>query len=241
MYPRIWSRCINWAKSQGSCSVEFEEQGDKMRVCLRTWDIDIFRKVCVATLVRYSSDPIRENSALGRIVHELGPDASVVPISGGSSIHVEAFSGYLGSGYRQRLIDYPSFDLRSFKRCLLGTTSSEFGSLDGLALTEFIVNRLKSAQKRDWMSSHFALRKAILTNDLGMLHLVDLVANILGLWPLIVPYLKETGGKADGESPAVESCSFQSCWCIFIPAFFISVMFIRKELTVTPTWIKWRG
>ena len=45
MYPRILSRCFNWAKSHGSCSVEFEEEGDKVRVFLRTWDVDTFKRV----------------------------------------------------------------------------------------------------------------------------------------------------------------------------------------------------
>ena len=36
MYRRILSRCFNWAKSHGSFCVEFEEEGDKVRVFLRT-------------------------------------------------------------------------------------------------------------------------------------------------------------------------------------------------------------
>ena len=168
MFPRILSRCINWAKSHGSCSVEFEEEGDKVRVFFRTWDIDIFKTVCVATLDRYSSNPHQESSALGRIVDVLGPDVSAVSISGGSTVLVEIFCEYLGSGYRQKLIDYPYFDLRLFKRCLQRTASSVFGRLDGLAMTEFIFNRLKGAETRNWMSFRPALKKAILTNDLGM-------------------------------------------------------------------------
>ena len=117
MYPRILSRCFNWAKSHGSCSVEFEEEGDKVRVFLRTWDVDTFRRVCVATLDRYSSDPHQEISALGRVVDALGPDVSVASISGGSTVLVEAFCENLGNGYRQKLIDYPVFDLRLFRRC----------------------------------------------------------------------------------------------------------------------------
>ena len=113
---------------------------------------------------------------------------------------VEAFCEYLGSGYRQKLIDYPNLDLRFFKRCLQRTVSSVFGSLDESAMTEFLVNRLKGAETRDWISSRPALRKAILTNDLGMPHLVDVVSNINSVWPLIVCYLKETGRKNDGDS-----------------------------------------
>ena len=69
MYPRLLPRCLNWARSHGSCSVEFEEEGDKVRVFLRTWDVDTFRRVCVATLDRYSSDLHREVTALGRMLN----------------------------------------------------------------------------------------------------------------------------------------------------------------------------
>ena len=207
MHPRILSRCFNWAKSHGSCSVEFDEEGDKVRVFLRTWDVDTFRRVCVVTLDRYSSDPHQEISALGRVVDALGPDVSVASISGGSTVLVEAFCEYLGSEYRQKLINYPVFDLRLFRRCLQRTSSSELESLDGLAMTEFIVNRLKSAETRDWISSRPALKKAILTNDLSMSHLVDVLANIIGVWPLIVSYLKETGRKDDGDSLVVRTSS----------------------------------
>ena len=158
MYPRILSRCINWAKSHGSFSVEFDEQGEEVRVFLRTVDRDTFRRVCVATLDRYSSDPHQEVSALGRLIDALGPDVWVVSISVRSTILVEAFCEYLGSGYRLKLIDYPGLDLRRFQRCLQRTASSVFGSLDGLAMTVFFVNWLKGTKTRDGMSSRPTLK-----------------------------------------------------------------------------------
>ena len=192
MYPRILSRCFNRAKSHKGCSEEFEEEGDKLWVFHRTWDVDTFRRVCVAMLDRHSSDLHQKISALGRVVAALGLDVSVASISGGSTFLVEAFCDYLGSGHRQKLIDYPVFDLRIIRRCLQRTASSVFGSFDGLAMTEFVVNWLKGAGTRDWISYRPALKKAILTKDLGMPHLVDVVVNIIGVWPSIVSYLKET-------------------------------------------------
>ena len=138
----------------------------------------------------------------------LGLDVSVVSISRGSTVLIEDFCKYLGSGYRQKLVDYPFFDLCLFKWCLQWTTSSVLGSVDGLAVTEFIFNRLKGAETPDWMSSGPTLKKAILTNHLGLPHIVDVVANIIGVWPLIVPDLKETGRKYDGDSLVVKSTSF---------------------------------
>ena len=140
----------------------------------------------VLTVGRYSGDPFQEVSTLSRLIDALGPDVSVVSISGGSIILMEALCKYLGSGYQQNLIDYPCFDLRPFKRCLQRKTSSVFGSLNGFAMTEFIVDRLKGAETREWMWSRPALRKAILPNDLAIPHLVGIVANIIVVWPLIV-------------------------------------------------------
>ena len=94
--------------------MEFEEQGEGVRVFLRTWEIDIFRRVCVATLDRYSSDPYQGVSTLGLMIDALALDGPVVSISGGTTILVEAFCEDLGSGYRQTLMDYPFFDLRPF-------------------------------------------------------------------------------------------------------------------------------
>ena len=212
-----------------------------MRVFLCTWDVDNFKRVCVASMDCYSSDPHQEISALGRMVDALGPDVSVASISGGSTVLVEAFCEYLGSGYRQKLLDYPVFYLRLFRRCLQRTASSVFGSLDALAMTEFLVNRLKGAESRDWISSRPALKKAILTNDLSMPHFVDIVANIIGVWPLTVSYLEETGRKDDGDSLVVRSPSFSLCRCTSRTSINCAVFcFRRRDLTGTLTWTKWR-
>ena len=70
-------------------------------------------------------------------------------------------------------------------------------------MTEFIVNRLKGAESWDWMASRPALKKAILTSSLAMPELVDVVASIVGVWPLIVAFPKETVRKDNGDSLAV--------------------------------------
>ena len=70
-------------------------------------------------------------------------------------------------------------------------------------MTEFIVTRLKGAELREWMMSRSRLRRAIITGELSMPSLVEVVSNIVGVWPLIVVYLKETGKKTDGDSLVV--------------------------------------
>ena len=62
------------------------------------------------------------------------------------------------------------------------------------------------------MASRPALRSFIITNDLSMPDLVDMVANFVGVWPLVVLYLKETGRKDDGDSLAV---SFSTVGVLF--------------------------
>ena len=135
------------------------------------------------------------------------------------ALHVlgEPFASNLGSGYRAKLVEYPTFDLRLLKRCLQRTASSVFGSLDPFSMTEFVINRLKGAETRDWMASRPTLRKSIITNDLSVASLVEVVANSVGAWPLVVSYLKETGRKDDGDKLVVRSSTVgvlsASCKC----------------------------
>ena len=100
-------------------------------------------------------------------------------------------------------LDYPTFDIRLLKRCLQKTGYTVFGTLDPFWMTEFIVTRLKGAEHRDWMQSRQSLQRAIKTGDLSFPGLVDVVSNIIGVWPLIVSYLKETGKKDSGDSLVV--------------------------------------
>ena len=205
MYPRILARVFGWVKGHGKCSIEFEERGSEIWVMVGTWERSTFRRVCVAVLSRFGSNTTLEATVLGKILYAAGPDTAVVLLHGGPHVLAEVFASYLGSGYQAKLIEYPTFDLRLLKLCLQRTASSVFGSLDPFSLTEFVVNRLKGAESRDWMASRPALRKAIITNNLSMPDLVNVVANIVWVWPLIVPYLKKAGRKDEGDSLVVRS------------------------------------
>ena len=86
-------------------------------------------------------------------------------------------------------------------------------------MTEFVVTRLKGAEHRDWMMSRTSLRRAIITGELSIPSLVEVVSNIVGVWPLIVVYLKETGGKTDGDSLVVNYIRhIFYCICNFTPS-----------------------
>ena len=75
-----------------------------------------------------------------------------------------------------------------------------FGSLlyDGV-----YYHAVEGAEHRDWMLSRSSLRRAIITGELSMPSLFEVVSNNVGVWPLIVVYLKETGRKTDGDSSVV--------------------------------------
>ena len=156
-------------------------------------------------LSRFSAITTLEATVLDKVLDAAGPDTAVGLLHGGPHVLAEAFASYLGSWYQAKRIEYPTFHLRLLKRCLQRTASSVFGSRDPFSLTEFVVNRLKGAKTRDWMASRPALRKAIITNDLSMPGLVDMVANIVGVLPLVVSYLKETGCKVEADSLVVSS------------------------------------
>ena len=101
------------------------------------------------------------------------------------------------------LLDYPTFYIRLLKRCLQKTASTVFGTLDPFSKSELIVTRLEDAEHRDWMQSRQSLREAIETGDHSLPGLVNVVGKIIGVWPPIVSYLRETGRKDSGDSLVV--------------------------------------
>ena len=191
--------------------LEFEERGSHTWVFLRRWRKDNFYRVALGVIDRYYGDPSTKLVILGQVLCAIGSGASLVSISGGSNTLVECYNEYLGSGYMRELLEYLFFDVRLLKRCLQSTVSIVFGTLDPFSMTEYIVTRLKGTEHRDWMQSRQCLRKAIETGDLSLPGLIDVVSNIIGLWPPIVSYLKETGKNDSGDSLVVWfSLSFQS-------------------------------
>ena len=203
MFARILARVVEWVKTHKQFGLEFEDRGSRTWVFVRTWRRDSFYRVAVGVIDRYHGDASSELVIFGQVLCAIGSRASLVSISGGSHTLVESYKEYLGSGCMRGMLDYPTFDVRLLKRCLQKTASVVFGTLDPFLMTEFIVTRLKGAEHRDWMQSSQSLRRAIETGDLSLPGLVDVVSNIIGVWPLIVSYLKETGKKDSGDSLAV--------------------------------------
>ena len=199
MLPQILSRVDGWAKAHHFHSFEFDERGVSLWAFMRTWEKDNFRRVAVAVTDRFAVDATHELSVFGSIMAAVGGSASLVAVSDWSHVLADTYGEFMGTGYSHKLVEYSVFDLRLLKRCLQKVSSSVFGSLDPFSMTEFVVTRLKGAEHRDWMMSRSSLRHAIITGELSMPSLVEVVKNFVGVWPLIVVYLKETGRKTDGD------------------------------------------
>ena len=211
MFPRFLDRVVEWVKAQKQSGLEFEDRGSRTWVFVRTWRRDSFYRVAVGVIDRYLGDANSELVIHGQILCAIGSGASLVSISGGSHTLVESYKEHLGSGCMRGVLDYPTFDVRLLERCLQKTASPAFRTLDPFSMTKFIVTRLKGAEHRNWMQSRQSLRTAIETGDLSLPGLVDVLSNIIGVWPLIVSYLKETGKKDSGDSLVVWFSPFSFC------------------------------
>ena len=220
MFPRILGRVVEWVKAHKQFGFEFEERGSRTWVFVRTWRRDNFYRVAVGVIDRYHGDASSELVILEQVLCAIGSGASLVSISGGSHTLLEYYKEYLGSGCMRGLLDYSTFDVRLLKRCLQKIASTVFGTLDLFWMTEFIVTRLKSAEHRDWMQLRQSLRRELETGDLSLPGLVDVVSNIIGVWPFIVSYLKETGKKDSGDSLVVWFPSFSFSFSMTATAYF---------------------
>ena len=203
MLPRILSRVVGWVKAHHFYSLEFVERGESLWAFIRTWEKGTFCRVAVSVADRFAVDATHELSVLVLVVSAVGGSASLVAVCGGSHVLADTYREHLGCGYSHKLVECPIFDLRLLKRCLQNVSCSVLGSLDLFSMTEFTVTRLKGAEQRDWMMSRSSLRRVIITGELSMPSLVEVVSNIVGVWPLIVVYLKKTRRKTDGDSLVV--------------------------------------
>ena len=129
------------------------------------------------------------------VMAAVGGSASLVADSGGLHVLADTYCEHLGSGFSRQLVEYPVFDLRLLKQCLQKMSSSVFGSLDPFSMTEFIVTCFKGQRIR----SRSSLCHTVITGELSMPSLVEVVSNTVGLWPLIVAYLTETGRQTNGD------------------------------------------
>ena len=206
----------------------------------RTSEKDTFRRVAVTVSDRFSSDATHELSVLGLVVAAVSGSASLVVVSGGSHVLVDTHGDYLGIGYNRNLVEYPIFVLRLLQRCLKKESSCVFGSLDPLSMTEIVVTRLKGVEHRDWMMSRSCLRLAIITGELSMPSLYEVVSNIVVVWPLIVVYLKETGGRTDGDSLLVRYVLHFYFSCNFFHMLVLLFYSRRRESMATFILTRWQ-
>ena len=159
-------------------SVDFGKGSETALVLVQTWDRDTFRRVCVAVLSSNSGEASRDAAILGQLLSVLGPSVSLVALVGDSHVLRDTYVKFAGSCYRDRLVEYPIFDLRFLKRYLQKFCSVVFGRLDPFSMTEFINVRLKGAEHKDWMASQHALRRAILSGDLSILSLAEILGKM---------------------------------------------------------------
>ena len=203
MLPRILTRAFDWVRAHRQFDVEFSTHCSATWLYLRTWKAGEFARVRVAIIDRYHGDANGELAILGKILSAVGSGASPVSLSGGSRTLVECYREYLGSGYIKTLVDYPNFDVRLLNGCHQKTASVVFGILEPFAMTDLLVTPLKGAEQRDWMQLRQSLLMAFGTGDLSLPGLLEVISNIIDVWPLIVLYLKEIGKKDSWAGPVV--------------------------------------
>ena len=203
MLPCNLTLVVDWVKAHRQFGVEFATHGSATWVYIRRRKSGEFVRVAVAVIDRCFGDPNNEMAILGKTVTAFASGTSLVSLSGGSHTMVDCYRNYLGSGYTKTLVEYLIFDVPLLKRYLQKTASVVFGPLDPFSMTEFTVARLEGAEHGDWMQLRQSLRLAIETSDLSPPGLLDVVSNIIGVWPLIGSYLRKTGKKDSGDSLVV--------------------------------------
>ena len=203
MLPQFLSPVVGWETAHHFYSLGFEQRGVALWAFMRTWE----KTPSVGLLWPLQTVlPLMPNTSC-QCSGQLWPlwvvRHPLLLFCRGSYVLADTYSEYLGSRYSHKWVEYTVSDLRLLKRCLHKASSSVFGPLDPFSMTEFIVTRLKGTEHCDWIMSRSSFRHAIITGELSMPSLVEVLSNVVGVWPLIVVYLKETGRKTDDDSLVV--------------------------------------
>ena len=135
MHSRILTRIVEWVKTHEFCGVEFLERGEKIWVCVRSWEATVLCRLCAVVLDSYSSDCKQEVAILARVIDAVGPDVSVVYVYGGAHAFLDAFTSFSVNGCYQKLVECPMFHQHLFKGSIQGTVSSAFETFDLFSIT----------------------------------------------------------------------------------------------------------
>ena len=95
-------------KAHKQFGLEFEERGSHTCVFLRTWRKENFYRAAVGVIDRFFGDASSTLVILGQILCAIGSGATLVSIFGVKTL-VECYKEYLGIGYMQGLLDYPTY------------------------------------------------------------------------------------------------------------------------------------
>ena len=172
----------------------------------------------VALFDRYYGDPNSKLAVLGKILCAVGSGASLISLSGDSHTLKDYYKEYVGSGCTKTFVDYP------FLICAASETVLSKNCISGLWDTRFLFNdkvqcySLEAGRTSRLDAMRQPLRMAIETGNFSLPGLVDVVSNIVGLWPLIVSHLKETGRKDSGDSLVV--------WFILLVSFSLNCRYL---------------
>ena len=80
MCPWLFTPVVNWVKSCGQFSVEFEEGSEATLVLVWTWDRDTFRRVWVVVQNKYYGETSRNAAVIGQLPSVVDPSGSPVAL-----------------------------------------------------------------------------------------------------------------------------------------------------------------
>ena len=223
-------------KAHKQFRLESEECGSCTWVFVRTWQRDSFYRVAVGVIDCYHGDASNKLVILGQMLCAIGSRTSPVSISGGVTHPCGMLQRVSGERIHARTVGLSNFWRQVFQTLPTKNCSTVFGIFESFSMTEFTVTRLKSAEHCDWMQSTQTLQRAIETSELSLPGLIGVVSNIIGVWPLVVSYLKETGKKDSGDGLVVWFSSFSFSFSMTAIAFFPFSCLERRDRWIILHW-----
>ena len=211
MLPRILKRVVDWLRAHWQFSVELATHGYATWVYIRTWKSGEFVRVAVAIIDRYYDNPNTKLTILRKILWAIGSGASLIPSLVALTLWWPATRKITGVATRRPLWTTPS-SVFGFQ------TMPSKNFIGELCNTRTLFNnRVPCYSLEGGVASRLDAIEAV--SSIGhrngrsvFLGLLDVVSNFIGVWPLIVSYIQETGKKDSGDGLVV--------WLLLLVSFF---------------------
>ena len=203
MAPRVLRLVLGSVAVSKEYFIHFEKELDVERCYIVYWEEQHLKKICIDCQSLDQAVPDAELIPLARFFCSMGVPQLPMCIRGCSSSLLRVVSDNRSDS--RQFVVICEFGEETFLQCVRRGYESIFGMVEVTTIVEYVVQRLRSALYEVWTEGKPLLRKCIRQGSVRFANMLELLTDLIDLWPTIRSFVRSTGfleakEKADSVS-----------------------------------------